>query len=187
MNFTPPAPRQPGLHVFDDYPLAELRNYIDWTPFFQAWELAGKYPAILTDEIVGTQASELYRDARAMLDRIVGEKWLQAKAVFGLWPANSVGDDVRVQHPQGETTLHFLRQQVDKPAERPDFCLADFIAPADSGQQDWIGASAGTAGNGNDDPVAALEAGQDHGVWGGLSEDERRAMKRRHARARVRG
>lgn len=135
-GYTPPAPRQPGLHVFDDYPLAELVDYIDWTPFFQAWELAGKFPAILTDEIVGSQASELYRDARTMLDRIVGEKWLTAKAVFGLWPANSIGDDVRVQHPQGETTLHFLRQQVDKPAERPDFCLADFIAPADSGKQD---------------------------------------------------
>ncbi|WP_313051164.1 methionine synthase [Stenotrophomonas cyclobalanopsidis] len=160
-NYIPPAPKQPGLHVFDDYPLAELVDYIDWTPFFQAWELAGKYPAILTDEIVGTQASELYRDARAMLDRIVGEKWLQAKAVFGLWPANSVGDDVRVQHPESETTLHFLRQQVDKPAERPDFCLADFIAPADCGQQDWIGAFAVTAGIGIDAHVARFEADHD--------------------------
>ncbi|RKI34187.1 methionine synthase, partial [Corallococcus sp. AB049A] len=132
-----------------------------WTPFFQAWELAGKFPAILTDEIVGTQASELYRDARAMLERIVGEKWLTAKAVFGLWPANSIGDDVRVQHPQGETTLHFLRQQVDKPAERPDFCLADFIAPLDSGKQDWIGAFAVTAGIGIDAHVARFEAEHD--------------------------
>jgi 5-methyltetrahydrofolate--homocysteine methyltransferase len=160
-SYTPPAPNQPGLHVFDDYPLAELVDYIDWTPFFQAWELAGKFPAILTDEIVGTQASDLYKDARAMLERIVGEKWLTAKAVFGLWPANSVGDDVRVQHPQGETTLHFLRQQVDKPAERPDFCLADFIAPADSGQQDWIGAFAVTAGIGIDAHVARFEADHD--------------------------
>jgi 5-methyltetrahydrofolate--homocysteine methyltransferase len=159
--YTPPAPKQPGLHVFDDYPLAELVPYIDWTPFFQAWELAGKYPAILTDEIVGTQASELYQDARAMLDRIVNEKWLRAKAVFGLWPANSIGDDVRVQHPDGEATLHFLRQQVDKPAERPDFCLADFIAPADSGKQDWIGAFAVTAGIGIDAHVARFEADHD--------------------------
>lgn len=160
-SYTPPAPEQPGLHVFDDYPLDELVDYIDWTPFFQAWELAGKFPAILTDEIVGTQASELYRDARAMLERIVGEKWLTAKAVFGLWPANSIGDDVRVQHPQGETTLHFLRQQVDKPAERPDFCLADFIAPLDSGKQDWIGAFAVTAGIGIDAHVARFEAEHD--------------------------
>ncbi len=160
-SYTPPAPNQPGLHVFDDYPLAELVDYIDWTPFFQAWELAGKFPAILTDEIVGPQASDLYKDARAMLERIVGEKWLTAKAVFGLWPANSIGDDVRVQHPQGETTLHFLRQQVDKPAERPDFCLADFIAPADSGKQDWIGAFAVTAGIGIDAHVARFEADHD--------------------------
>lgn len=95
-TYTPPAPRQPGIHVFDDYPLQELIELIDWTPFFQAWELAGKFPAILSDEIVGTQASELYRDARRMLKRIVEEKWLTAKAVFGLWPANSVGDDVEV-------------------------------------------------------------------------------------------
>jgi len=160
-EYTPPAPKQPGLHVFDDYPLAELVDYIDWTPFFQAWELAGKYPAILTDHIVGSQASELYRDAREMLARIVDEKWLQARAVFGLWPANSVGDDVRVQHPDGQATLHFLRQQVDKPAERPDFCLADFIAPADSGRQDWIGAFAVTAGIGIDAHVARFEAAHD--------------------------
>jgi len=160
-HYTPPAPRQPGLHVFDDYPLDELVPLIDWTPFFQAWELAGKFPAILTDEIVGTQATELYHDARAMLDRIVGERWLRAKAVFGLWPAHSVGDDVRVQHPDGETTLCFLRQQVDKPAERPDFCLADFIAPHDSGRQDWIGAFAVTAGIGIDAHVARFEAAHD--------------------------
>ncbi|WP_425605424.1 methionine synthase [Pseudoxanthomonas putridarboris] len=196
--YTPPVPNRPGITVFDDYPLAELVDCIDWTPFFQAWELAGKYPAILTDEVVGTQASELYRDARAMLDRIVGEKWLTAKAVFGLWPANSVGDDVVVtllpsgegarradegtaksaspepssSHrtltptplPEGEglkATLHFLRQQVDKPADRPDFCLADFIAPKDSGRQDWIGAFAVTAGIGIDEHVARFEADHD--------------------------
>lgn len=160
-DYTPPAPRQPGLHVLDDYPLADLVEVIDWTPFFQAWELAGKYPAILTDEIVGTQASELYRDARAMLTRIVDERWLTAKAVFGLWPANSVGDDVQLQTEQGPATLHFLRQQVDKPVERPDFCLADFIAPADSGKQDWIGAFAVTAGIGIEPHVARFEADHD--------------------------
>ncbi|WP_313457620.1 methionine synthase [Stenotrophomonas sp.] len=160
-DYTPPEPRQPGLHVLDDYPLDDLVEVIDWTPFFQAWELAGKFPAILTDEIVGTQASELYRDARAMLTRIVDERWLTAKAVFGLWPANSVGDDVQLQTQQGPATLHFLRQQVDKPVERPDFCLADFIAPADSGKRDWIGAFAVTAGIGIEPHVARFEADHD--------------------------
>ena len=151
----------PGLHVFDDYPLAELVDYIDWTPFFNTWELAGKYPAILTDDIVGAQASELYRDARAMLKKIVGEKWLTARAVFGLWPANATGDDVVVDVGGAATTLHFLRQQVDKPVERPDFCLADFIAPKDSGRQDWIGAFAVTAGIGIEAHVARFEADHD--------------------------
>ena len=182
--YTPPVPKQPGLHVFDDYPLPELIDLIDWTPFFQAWELAGKFPAILSDAVVGSQASELYRDARAMLKRIVAEKWLTAKAVFGLWPANSVGDDVEVvladhrdsgvgigdsqppaqspiPNPQSRLLLHFLRQQVDKPVERPDFCLADFIAPRDSGKQDWIGAFAVTAGIGIEPHVARFEAEHD--------------------------
>ncbi|PPT30410.1 methionine synthase [Xanthomonas arboricola] len=183
-TYTPPAPRQPGLHVFDDYPLQELIELIDWTPFFQAWELAGKFPAILSDEVVGTQASELYRDARKMLRTIVAEKWLTAKAVFGLWPANSVGDDVEVvltdhrdsangigdsQQPgqsqipnaQSRQLLHFLRQQVDKPVDRPDFCLADFIAPKSSGKQDWIGAFAVTAGIGIEPHVARFETAHD--------------------------
>lgn len=172
------------MHVFDDYPLDELIELIDWTPFFQAWELAGKFPAILSDEIVGPQASELYRDARRMLKRIVEEKWLTAKAVFGLWPANSVGDDVevvltdhrdsavgigesqqpsqsRITNPESRHLLHFLRQQVDKPVDRPDFCLADFVAPKSSGKQDWIGAFAVTAGIGIDPHVARFEAAHD--------------------------
>ncbi len=161
-DYTPPTPRAPGITVFDDYSLAELVEYIDWTPFFNTWELAGKYPAILSDDVVGTQATELYRDARTMLQHIVNERWLTAKAVFGLWPANSSGDDVIVtldaQHVQ---TLHFLRQQVDKPVERPDFCLADFIAPKKSGTQDWIGAFAVTAGIGIEPHVARFEADHD--------------------------
>ena len=160
-DYTPPAPRQPGLHVFDDYPLDELVDCIDWTPFFNAWELFGKYPAILTDDVVGAQASELYRDARAMLAKIVDERWLTAKAVFGLWPANSVGDDVELTVDGRSERLHFLRQQVDKPVERPDFCLADFIAPKDSGRQDWIGMFAVTAGIGIDAHVARFEADHD--------------------------
>ncbi len=160
-DYTPPAPRQPGLHVFDDYPLDELVPLIDWTPFFQAWELAGRYPAILTDPVVGTHATELFADAQAMLARIVSEKWLTAKAVFGLWPANSVGDDVVADIDGQPTTLHFLRQQADKPPERPDFCLADFIAPADCGKRDWIGAFAVTTGLGIDAHVARFEADHD--------------------------
>ncbi|MDV2451559.1 methionine synthase [Xanthomonas hortorum] len=183
-NYVPPTPRQPGVHVFDDYPLQELIELIDWTPFFQAWELAGKFPAILSDEVVGPQANELYRDARRMLRTIVAEKWLTAKAVFGLWPANSVGDDVEVvltdnrdsaigiedsqlpsqsqiPNSQSRQLLHFLRQQVDKPVDRPDFCLADFIAPKTSGKQDWIGAFAVTAGIGIDPHVARFEAAHD--------------------------
>ena len=160
-QYTPPAPDKPGVHVFDDYPLEDLVPIIDWTPFFNAWELFGKYPAILSDEVVGPQATELFNDAQAMLRRIVDEQWLTAKAVFGLWPAHSVGDDVVLQHERGEATLHFLRQQVDKPVERPDFCLADFIAPQDSGKQDWIGAFAVTAGIGIEPHVARFEAAHD--------------------------
>ncbi|ROU06108.1 methionine synthase [Lysobacter enzymogenes] len=184
-EYVPPAPKTPGVYAFDDYPLEELVDYIDWTPFFNTWELAGRYPAILTDEIVGAQATELYRDARAMLKRLVAEKWIRAKAVFGLWPANAVGDDVDVDlgaasdaavlpedgapaQPRrvaggldGTVRLHFLRQQADKPADRPDFCLADFIAPKDSGRQDWIGAFAVTAGLGIEPHVARFEADHD--------------------------
>jgi len=160
-NYDPPAPLQPGLHVFDDYPLAELLPLIDWTPFFNTWELAGRYPAILDDAVVGRQARELFADAQAMLKKIVEEKWLRAKAVIGLFPAQSIGDDVVVDVEGVPATLHFLRQQADKPVERPDFCLADFIAPRDSGKRDWIGAFAVTAGLGIDEHVARFEADHD--------------------------
>ncbi len=163
-DYTPPVPRQPGLTVFDDFPLGELVDVIDWTPFFNTWELAGRYPQILQDPVVGEHASTLFADAQAMLARIVEEGWLKARAVVGIWPANSVGDDVVVQSPDPETplaTIHFLRQQVDKPAERPDFCLADFIAPGTSGKQDWIGGFAVTAGLGIEPHVARFEAALD--------------------------
>jgi 5-methyltetrahydrofolate--homocysteine methyltransferase len=160
-SYTPPTPIKPGLTALDDYPLQELVDCIDWTPFFSAWELAGRYPAILEDSVVGKQARDLYADARAMLKRIVDEKWLTARGVFALWPANSVGDDVVLDVDGRRETLHFLRQQVDKPADRPDFCLADFIAPKDSGRQDWIGAFAVTAGIGIDPHVARFEADHD--------------------------
>ncbi|MGY0504335.1 methionine synthase [Luteimonas sp. e5] len=160
-DYTPPTPAQPGIHVFDDYPLDELVDLIDWGPFFNAWELMGKYPQILDDAVVGTQARELFADAQAMLKRILAEKWLTAKAVIGLWPANSIGDDIQVQTDNGTVMLHHLRQQADKPVERPNLCLADFIAPADSGRQDWIGAFACTAGIGIDAHVARYEAAHD--------------------------
>ncbi len=160
-GYLPPPPRQPGVTVFDDYPLEELLPFIDWTPFFQSWELAGRFPQILDDPVVGTQARELLRDAQAMLERIIGERWLTARAVFGLWPAQRHGDDVVLQHAAGERTLHFLRQQADKPADRPDFCLADFIAAAGSGVDDWIGAFAVTAGIGIEAHVARFEAEHD--------------------------
>ncbi|HWI24212.1 MAG TPA: methionine synthase [Lysobacter sp.] len=158
-EYAPPAPKQPGVTVFDDYPLAELLETIDWTPFFNTWELAGKYPAILDDAVVGPQARELYRDAQAMLKKIVGEKWLTAKAVVGIWPARGIGDDVEL--PTAGATLHFLRQQADKPVDRPDFCLADFIAPKESGREDWIGGFVVTAGLGIEQHIARFEADHD--------------------------
>ncbi|MEO6235322.1 MAG: methionine synthase [Thermomonas sp.] len=160
-HYTPPVPAQLGLQVFDDYPLDELVPLVDWTPFFNTWELAGRYPAILKDEIVGVQARELFADAKTMLKRIVDEKWLRAKAVIGLWPANAVGDDVIVDVDGMPTTLHFLRQQVDKPVERPDFCLADFIAPKSTGKQDWIGGFAVTSGIGIEPHIERFQADHD--------------------------
>jgi len=161
--YEPPQPRQPGITVFDDYDLAELRRYIDWTPFFQAWELAGRYPTILTDEIIGTQASELFRDAQAMLDRIIAERWLTARAVIGFWRAAQAGDDTEVYGEDGRrlATLRHLRQQADKPADRPDFALGDFIAPKETGKHDWVGGFAVTAGIGIEEHVARFEAAHD--------------------------
>jgi 5-methyltetrahydrofolate--homocysteine methyltransferase len=120
----------PGLHTFDDWPLDDLRECIDWTPFFRAWELAGNYPAILTDPVVGESASNLFADAQAMLDRIISEKWLTAKAVAGLWRCRRDGDDVLVTARNEEVRLPFLRQQVKKREGRANMCLADFIGAA---------------------------------------------------------
>lgn len=148
-EYVPPPAVKPGITVFDDYDLAELRGYIDWTPFFSAWELSGHYPAIFDDAVVGTQARELFTDAQAMLDKLIAGKWLRARGVIGLWEAASVGDDVEIQLENAPRVVaHHLRQQADKPAKRPDFCLADFIAPKSSGVRDWIGGFAVTAGLG---------------------------------------
>jgi 5-methyltetrahydrofolate--homocysteine methyltransferase len=163
--YDPPQPNQPGVTVFDNYDLATIRRYIDWTPFFQAWELSGHYPAILTDEVVGTQASELFRDAQAMMDRIVAEKWLTARAVIGFWPAANIGDDVEVYADATRdtplATLHSLRQQADKPPERPNLCLADYIAPKAYNKPDWIGGFAVTAGLGIEQHLARFQADYD--------------------------
>ena len=164
-SYDPPQPVQPGLTVFDDYSLAELRQSIDWTPFFQAWELAGHYPAILSDDVVGAQASELFADAQTMLDKIISERWLKARAVIGFWPAANLMDDVEIYTDDSRTqplaTLHHLRQQADKPVERPNLCLADFIAPKEFGKPDWIGGFAVTAGLGIEQHLNRFHADHD--------------------------
>jgi 5-methyltetrahydrofolate--homocysteine methyltransferase len=163
--YRPPVPARPGLTVLRDYPLAELVDYIDWTPFFQTWELSGPYPKILEDPVVGDAARKLHADALEMLERIVKERWLTANAVFGLFPANAVGDDVEIYRDEsrGEPAylLHNLRQQNHKPAGRPNLCLADFIAPKATGVADYIGAFAVTAGIGIDARVAEFERAHD--------------------------
>ncbi|MDB5699123.1 MAG: metH [Alphaproteobacteria bacterium] len=129
------APKQPGVHHFDDWSLEDLRGCIDWTPFFRAWELAGNYPAVLDDPVIGESARPLFEDAQAMLDRIIAEKWLTAKGVAGLWRCRRDGDDVIAVPRNDEVRLPFLRQQVKKREGRANMCLADFIAP----DEDWIG------------------------------------------------
>jgi 5-methyltetrahydrofolate--homocysteine methyltransferase len=147
-TYTPPSPHKPGITVFDDIPLAELLPVIDWTPFFQAWELHGHYPENLSDPVVGAQATELFDDAQKILKKLVAEKWLRARAVIGFWPAVRVGDDIELRDAGGTVMLHHLRQQADKPVERPNLCLADFIAAKETGVIDWIGGFAVTAGLG---------------------------------------
>jgi 5-methyltetrahydrofolate--homocysteine methyltransferase len=165
-DYVPPAPAFVGVRIFEDYPLAELVSYIDWMPFFNAWEFTGKFPDILRDPIIGEAATNLYADARRMLERLVAEKWLRARAVVGFFPANSVGDDdIEVytdQRRQAATLrLHHLRQQKSKPQDQPQLCLSDFIAPAQSGRADYIGAFAVTAGIGIEEHVARFEAAHD--------------------------
>ena len=166
MGYTPPTPTFLGVRTFDDYPLAELVPYIDWMPFFNAWEFAGKFPDILQDAVVGEAASNLYADAQRMLRRLVDEKWLQACAVVGFFPANSVGhDDIQIYGDETRAVpgprLHHLRQQKSKPQDQAQLCLADFVAPAQSGLADYLGAFAVTAGIGIDAHVARFEAAHD--------------------------
>jgi 5-methyltetrahydrofolate--homocysteine methyltransferase len=165
LSVAPTVPELTGIRVFDDIPLAELVDYIDWMPFFNAWEFHGKFPAILKDDIVGEAATNLYSDAQSMLDQIVAEGWLQSRAVAGLFPANTVGDDIAVYGDESRdtvlATLHQLRQQRQKPGGQPNLCLADFIASQDSGVADFIGAFAVTAGLGIESHVAAFERAHD--------------------------
>ncbi len=154
----PAAPLQPGVHAYDDWDLADLRNYIDWTPFFRAWELHGNYPDILTDPVVGESATNLFADAQAMLDKIVSEKWLRAKGVAGLWPCTRKGDDVVIHlDDESHVRLPFLRQQVAKREGRANMCLADFISP----NGDWIGGFAVTTGHGIGTHLAQFKANID--------------------------
>ncbi|MDX1417344.1 MAG: methionine synthase [Candidatus Promineifilaceae bacterium] len=161
-TYDPPVPSFTGVKVFDSVDLSELRPYIDWTPFFSVWELAGKFPAILDDKLVGTAARQLYEDAQRMLERIINERLLVARAVVGLFPAASVGDDIVINNGQGVlTTIHCLRQQMEKPPGRPNISLADFVAPQESGKGDYVGMFAVTAGIGLEELVAHFEADHD--------------------------
>ncbi|HAS6221774.1 methionine synthase [Vibrio vulnificus] len=148
-SYTPPAPSQPGVHVFDDFDVATLRQYIDWTPFFLTWSLVGKYPTIFEHEEVGEEAKRLFEDANEWLDRIEQEGLLKARGMCGLFPAASVGDDIEVYTDESRTqvakVLHNLRQQTEKP-KGANYCLSDYVAPKESGKKDWIGAFAVTGG-----------------------------------------
>ncbi len=159
-----PEPAFLGTRTFMDYDLTELARHIDWTPFFQSWELAGRYPQILDDEVVGEAARDLFADAQAMLKRIIDEAWFSARGVIGFWPANKDGDDIVIwadhEHPTELARLHTLRQQMAKAEGRPNVALADFVHPVGAGH-DWIGAFAVTAGHGERERVAAFKAAGD--------------------------
>jgi 5-methyltetrahydrofolate--homocysteine methyltransferase len=149
-SYQPVAPQFLGTRVFETYDLAELAQYIDWTPFFQTWELKGRFPAILEDEKQGEAARQLYADAQAMLEKIIAENWFRPRAVIGFWPANAVGDDIRLFTGENRTeelaTFYTLRQQLSKRDGRPNVALSDFVAPIGSGKQDHVGAFVVTAG-----------------------------------------
>ena len=159
--YTPPRPAVSGTRIFAEYPLHELVERIDWTPFFRAWELAGNYPAILEDKVVGESARKLYADARKMLEHIVREKWLTAKGVVSFWPCRRDGDDVVLfeddTHSKEISRLYFLRQQIEKRAPRANMCLADFVSP----KADWIGGFAVSAGHGIEAHLARFKADHD--------------------------
>lgn len=165
LNYTPPKPRFLGIKVLEDFPLATLAEQFDWSPFFQSWELHGLYPRILDDKVVGEQARQLFADAQAMLKQIIDEKWLTAKAVYGFYPANQVGDDIEVYTDESRTQVihrfHHLRQQAEKRGDSANACLSDYIAPKSTGIADYVGFFAVCAGFGIDEHIARFEANHD--------------------------
>ncbi|MEO0411858.1 MAG: methionine synthase [Pseudomonadota bacterium] len=164
-GYQPPQPKTIGVTVIEDYPLGKLVDRIDWTPFFQTWELAGQYPAILEDDVVGESARGLKADADAMLTQIVDEKWLTAKAAYGFWPASARGDDLVVWADESRSkelaVLPMLRQQMQRRAGRANMSLADFVAPEESGVADYIGGFAVTTGHGIEEHIARFKAAHD--------------------------
>jgi 5-methyltetrahydrofolate--homocysteine methyltransferase len=164
-NYVPPRPSFLGTRVLEDYPIAELRDYIDWSPFFATWELAGKFPAILDDAKYGAAARSLFDDAQAMLERMASERWLRASAVFGFWPANSEGDDILLYGDDARTrpitVLHTLRQQLTRREGRANIALADFVAPRASALADHVGAFMVTAGIGEDEVADRFKLAND--------------------------
>ncbi|WP_312156532.1 vitamin B12 dependent-methionine synthase activation domain-containing protein, partial [Pseudomonas sp.] len=159
-TYSPAVPSFTGVKVLENIDLRVLAEYIDWTPFFISWDLVGKFPRILTDEVVGEAATALYKDAREMLDKLINEKLISARAVFGFWPANQVADDdIEVYGDDGQTlaTLHHLRQQTIKPDGKPNLSLADFVAPKDSGVTDYVGGFITTAGIGAEEVAKAYQ------------------------------
>lgn len=165
-TYTPPVPVFTGVKAFEQYDLSEIAAYIDWTPFFQSWELAGKFPAILDDEIVGSEARKLYTDAQSLLRRMIAEKWVTASAVIGLFPANSVdGETIEVYTDESRQTvmtrLYHLRQQSQKAPGQPNYSLSDYVAPVSSGKRDYIGGFAVTAGIGIEKWVKHFEEQHD--------------------------
>ncbi|MBI1393113.1 MAG: methionine synthase [Alphaproteobacteria bacterium] len=165
--YDPPRPSFTGVRAFRDYDLADLARYIDWTPFFASWELAGKFPRILDDDVVGEAARSLYADAKDMLARIVAEKKLTAHGVVGFWPANADGDDIVVYSDENRSSeiarFHGLRQQMPKrEAGAPNYCISDFVAPVSSGKADYIGAFAVTAGHGEEEFAASFDRADDN-------------------------
>jgi len=163
--YRPPQPVKPGVTVLKNYPLEKLAPCIDWGPFFQTWELSGPYPAILEDAVVGAEARKLFADAQAFLKKMIEGRWVRASGVFGLFPAARVGDDIEIYRDAArhelQLTLHNLRQQNQKPAGRANQCLADYVAPKESGQPDWVGAFAVTAGIGIEKKLAEFERDHD--------------------------
>ena len=162
---SPPKPARLGIELFDDYPLAELAERIDWTPFFHTWELHGAYPRILEDDVIGEAARNLFADGQALLDRILQEGRITARGMMGFWPANAIGDDIALYTDETRTkvltTVHTLRQQGKKTGTRPNFALSDFVAPADSGVADFFGGFAVSAGFGVDEWAAEFESDHD--------------------------